>query len=202
LPSRTEAQAAPVLQDEALHTALAHAQASTRRAAVRELHAHPDGAALLRAQLLREDDASVREAIVSALIALAARPDDGALETLIACLRSDDAELRNRAIEALGQLPEPVARVVPALLRDADADVRIFAVNVLALLPHADVELWLIELIERESHVNVCGAAVDVLSELGTQACCAPLQRLRARFADEPFMQFAIDLALRRATSL
>jgi hypothetical protein len=56
----------------------------------------------------------------------------------------------------------------------------------------------LIDVIDADAHVNVCATAVDLLSEVGTAWALEPLARLKARFAEEPYIQFAADLALRR----
>jgi tRNA A37 threonylcarbamoyladenosine synthetase subunit TsaC/SUA5/YrdC len=56
----------------------------------------------------------------------------------------------------------------------------------------------LIEVIERDAHVNVCATAVDLLCEVGTEAAIDPLLQLKARFIREPYIQFAADLALKR----
>ena len=106
--------------------------------------------------------------------------------------------MRNEAIEAMKQLPDEVAPIIHGLLADSDPDVRIFAVNILESLRHPDVESWLIEVIETELNVNVCGTALDLLSEVGTDAALEPLARFKARFSDEPYIQFAADLALSR----
>ncbi|WP_438404763.1 HEAT repeat domain-containing protein, partial [Aeromonas hydrophila] len=79
-----------------------------------------------------------------------------------------------------------------------DADVRIFAINVLESLQHPNVEQWLLDVISQDPHVNVCATALDLLAEVGTVAAVAPLQALQQRFSDEPFMHFAIDVALTR----
>ena len=47
---------------------------------------------------------------------------------ILALLRSDDASLRNGAVEALQAMPEAVRPLLPGLLADGDADVRILAV--------------------------------------------------------------------------
>jgi hypothetical protein len=52
--------------------------------------------------------------------------------------------------------------------------------------------------IATEPHVNVCATALDLLSELGTAKALVSLASLKARFADEPYIQFAANLALRR----
>jgi HEAT repeat protein len=95
-------------------------------------------------------------------------------------------------------LPEEVAPIMRELLGDADPDVRIFAVNILESLRHPEVEAWLIEVIATDPHVNVCATAVDLLGEVGSAAAREALLHLKARFSDEPYVQFATDLALRR----
>lgn len=196
--------AGPVLQDDRLRprecadlvAGLEHEGAAVRRWAARDLLECPlVAAAPLIARLRREPERSVREVILTTLTRLG---DAVAVAGLVDCLRSEDAALRNQAIEAMQQLPDEVAPIMRALLADADPDVRIFAVNILESLRHPDVEAWLIEVIDTESHVNVCGAALDVLSEAGGGAAVPALERIKARFAGEPYIQFAADLALRR----
>lgn len=174
---------------------LGDTNATTRRWAARDLVNCPNAAAALVEQLKLESDLSVREVILTTLTRLG---DATAVAGLVDCLRSEDAALRNEAIEAMKQLPDEVAPIMHGLLTDADPDVRIFTVNVLESLRHPDVESWLIDVITQDAHINVCATAVDLLSEVGTAAALAPLQQLKARFVDEPYMQFAAELALRR----
>lgn len=168
---------------------------TTRRWAARDLVNCHDVAAALVDRLKREGNLSVREVILTTLTRLG---DSTAVAGLVDCLRSEDAALRNEAIEAMKQLPDEVAPIMQGLLSDPDPDVRIFAVNILESLRHPDVESWLIEVIETDAHVNVCATALDLLSEVGTAWALEPLAGLKARFADEPYIQFAGDLALRR----
>ena len=60
------------------------------------------------------------------------------------------------------------------------------------------MEQWLIKVIERDAHVNVCATAVDLLCEVGTEAAINPLLDLKARFVTDAYIQFASDLALKR----
>lgn len=166
-----------------------------RRWAARDLADFPEASPRLLARLHHEPDHSVREVIFTALTRLG---DEPALLGLIECLRSEDAELRNDAIGALQQLPEEVAPHMERLLADPDSDLRIFAVNVLESLRHPQVEQWLIKVIEQDPHINVCAAAVDLLGEVGTAAAREPLHSLNERFAGEPYIRFAVDLALKR----
>ena len=155
----------------------------------------PGSSAALVTRLGREPDNSVREVI---LTTLTLRGDDVAVAGLVGCLGSEDAALRNEAVEAMKQLPDQVAPIIGGLLADADPDVRIFAVNILESLRHPEVESWLVSVIDRDPHVNVCATAADLLGEVGSQAAHPALLRLRQRFADEPYIQFATELALKR----
>lgn len=171
------------------------ASAMSRRWAARDLVECPAASAALVDRLQREDDESVREIILSSLTTLG---DEVAVAGLVHCLRSEDVALRNEAIEAMKQLPDEVATIMRGLLADASPDVRIFAVNILESLRHPEVEDWLITVIDGDPHLNVCATAVDLLGEVGSVAAQEPLLRLKARYADEPYIQFAADLALKR----
>jgi len=180
---------------DALVAQLEDANPMARRWAARDLTDCPGASAALVGRLSREPDPSVRDVIFTTLTALG---DDPAVAGLVECLNSEDAALRNEAIEAMKQLPEKVAPIMRGLLLNPDQDVRIFAVNILESLRHPDVEFWLIGVIESDPDLNVCGTAVDLLGEVGSEASREPLVRLKKRFADQPYIQFAVDLALTR----
>ena len=94
-----------------------------------------------------------------------------------------------------------VAPCVDRLLLDPDADVRIFAVNLLGELRHADVPRWLLQVLRHEAHVNVVAAALEVLAEVGSAADVPALRSVRERFEHDPFIQFAADIAISRIES-
>jgi HEAT repeat protein len=165
-----------------------------RRWAARDLADCKDASAALISRLTRESDISVREVILSTLTSLG---DDIAVAGLVECLRSEDAGIRNEAIEVMKLLPNEVAPIINGLLVDPDPDVRIFAVNILESLRHPDVELWLIDVIERDLNVNVCATSLDLLVEVGSIKSAAALYRLKERFSDESYIQFAVNLALK-----
>ncbi len=166
-----------------------------RRWAARDLAQYPQAAEALLQWLLREPERTVREAIFITLTQLGCQT---AVDGLIACLRSEEVNLRNDAIEAMKLMPDAVAPMMSNLLHDADPDVRIFAVNILESLRHPKVESWLIDVISHDPHVNVCATAVDLLAEVGSKSALKSLEALRFKFPDEPFMHFAIDVALKR----
>jgi HEAT repeat protein len=186
---------APAPAPEHVRGQIEHADPALRRAAARQLAGVSGAAIVLLQALAAETEREVQSALLAALA------EDGgaaAVAGLAECLRSEDAWLRNAAIELLRGLPERSAPVVQALLADHDRDVRILAVGILDGLDPARAEGWLLELIEREPDVNVCGAALEVLAQVGTSTAAAPVARLAARFAAEPFISFACALVQRR----
>jgi HEAT repeat protein len=180
---------------EGLTAQLNGSDATHRRWAARELANFPEASTVLVQRIVLETDASVREMLLASLTRL---HDSVAIAGLATCLRSENVALRNEAIEAMAQLPDAVGPIVECLLADADPDVRIFTVNILESLRHPNVESWLIAVIEHDATLNVCATAVDLLVEVGTPAARAPLQRLMARYPDEPYIQFAAELAIKR----
>ena len=174
---------------------LADADATVRRWAARDLAAHPRAAAVLCARLTDETDASVRSVIFSS----AARLGGSVVVTsLLPLLRSEDPALRNGAIEVLAGQPDAVAPYIEKLLGDADGDVRIFTVNLLGDLKHPNVPQWLAQVLVNDVNVNVVGAALEVLAEVGTPASLPALRSAAQRFADDAYIGFAVDLAIER----
>lgn len=184
-----------------LCVALDDPQALVRRWAARDLadcgdseHCVACRAALLQ-RLPKETEPAVRAIILSTLQKLA---DAVVVQQLLDGLRTAEPGLCQEMIGTLQQLPQLVAPQIPRLLGDSDSALRILAVNILESLRHAEVEPWLLQVIAHDQHVNVCAAALDLLGEVGTQAARVPLQQLKQRFAGEPYIAFAADLALRR----
>jgi HEAT repeat protein len=180
---------------ESLVQNLNNPSAVTRRWAARDLLECTDSSAALVTRLAMETEPSVREVILTTLTRLG---DSVAVAGLVQSMRSEDAALRNEAIEAMKQLPDVVAPIMRDLLNDPSSDMRIFAVNILESLKHPDVELWLREVIENDAHVNVCATAVDLLGEVGSKEALDSLRQLKLRFATEPYIQFAADIAIKR----
>ncbi|MTW21418.1 HEAT repeat domain-containing protein [Allochromatium palmeri] len=175
--------------------ALADPDPMARRWAARDLAPYPEASHALVERLSIETEPSVTEVILTSLTLIG---DEVAVAGLTECLRSEDAMLRNSAIEAMKQLPDEVAPWMGRLLEDPDPDVRIFAVDVLESLRHPKVEDWLIRVITQDAHINVCATAVDLLGEVGSERAKPALFALKQRFAEEPYIQFAADLALKR----
>jgi len=180
---------------EGLITQLSSKNPMERRWVARDLVDYKEASKYLIEQLMKEEDISVREVIISSLLRI---KDEVAIEGLIECLRSDDAHLRNSAIEALKEIPEEVDPYIEKLLQDKDPDVRIFTINILESLRHPKVIKWLIEVIEKDENVNVCATALDLLAEVGTEEAIPAIKKVKERFKNEPYIQFASDIALKR----
>ncbi|BEV15369.1 HEAT repeat domain-containing protein [Herbaspirillum sp. DW155] len=186
------------IEEAARATALASLQAADpalRRSAAQTLAGQPEAVPVIIDALERESSLAVRTALLDSL---AATPGDEAVQALAGCLRSEDAWLRNAAIDLLRGMPEQVAPVIAHMLIDPETDIRILAVGILDTLRHARVEEWLLQLIDAETDVNVCGAALEVLTTIGTPSAIGPVTTLMRRFADEPYITFAGRLLLNR----
>ena len=188
-----EAPRPPVETTDALAGELRHSDPERRWSAARRLGDRPGAAEHLAAALRAETEPRVVEAIFTSL---ARRGGDESAAHLYPLLRSDDAALRNGAIEALQTMPAALAGHIEELLHDLDSDVRIFAVELTRKMPAAPATASLCRLLDRETHPNVCAAAVDVLAEIGSPDAVPHLERCRDRFAGQPFLPFAIATAI------
>lgn len=178
-----------------LRQGLLSAEADVRWNAARALGEAAGDVPALATALAVETVPRVREAIMTALM----RVGDGtSAAALVPYLRSSDAALRGAAIEALQSMPEATAPLVAKLLDDGDTDVRILAIELVRCMPAPDATRVLCEVLDTEEHPNVCASAVDALAELGTAEALPALQSCARRFAQTPFLPFAISVAIAR----
>jgi HEAT repeat protein len=146
-------------------------------------------------RLAIESESSVRDALFSSLITIGGPHAAHAIGPFV---HSNDAGMRGGAIEALKRLGEDAVSTLDTLLVDPDPDTRLLAVEVTRAWSSALAVPRLQLVMEADEHVNVCGAAVEVATEVGTEILLAPLAALRARFAGDQFLTFAIDVACSR----
>jgi HEAT repeat protein len=187
----TETSAAPG-GAAALAAALRSGSADARWSAARSLAATPDGVAALSDALRAETDSRVREAIFTSLARIGT-PQSAAVAAPY--LRSDDAQVRTGALDSLRAMPRAARAELPALLEDPDADLRLLACEIARGLPGPDALGLLGALLERETEVNVCAAAIEVVAEIGDATILPTLARCAARFSHEPFVVFAVKVA-------
>ncbi|MBE0505176.1 MAG: HEAT repeat domain-containing protein [Marinospirillum sp.] len=188
-------EALPEQNGASLEQALSAPDVSTRRLAARDLARHPESLALMLQRLVEETDYGVRQAIFCSLQSIGNKE---VIAGLIPLLRSDEADLRNAAIEVLQSQPELTGEHLENLLHDADSDVRIFAIDILQLLAHPKAPVWLLQVLEQETHANVLGTALDRLAELGQPEMLPALMQLRPKIHNEPYLLFTLDLVIQR----
>jgi HEAT repeat protein len=116
-------------------------------------------------------------------------------------LRVEDAAVRTGALGALRIMAQSALPLLPALLTDADPDVRVLATEIALGLPGETATEVLIPVLLHDPHQNVCAAAVEVLAEAGTQAAVPALQALAARFPANDFLAFAAAAAVERLSA-
>jgi HEAT repeat protein len=154
-----------------------------------------DGTKILAEALKTETDLRVREAIFTSLVRIGSQE---CVDAVIPCLRGDDAALRTGALDALRAMIGAVRPVLPALLADPDADIRLLACDLARELPSAEATSLLCDVLSRETEANVCAAAVDVLADVGGAEALPVLQATAARFGDVTFLNFAVKIAMER----
>ena len=166
-----------------------------RWAAVRRLAASPENTARLGERLAHEQDKRVREAIFTALAHIGT---EEAVRFVLPYLRSEDAAVRTEAMGALCAMPNASLPQIPALLSDADPDIRLLTCEIVRQLPAATANELLCRLLDNEEQANVCAAAVEVLYEVGEPSALPVLAKCAERFADVAFAAFAIQIAVTR----
>jgi HEAT repeat protein len=184
--------ATPSLDGTTLAVALSTGSSDERWAAARSAADLPEGLSLLQGALSRETDPRVREAIFTGLARI--RTQQSAA-VVLPYLRSDDASLRAGALDALRAMPDATAPHIPGLLNDNDPDVRLLACELVRNQPIGDATRLLLNILATEKQANVCGAAVEVLAEVGGPDLLPLLAECAARFPEDPFLNFAIQAA-------
>jgi HEAT repeat protein len=174
---------------------LSSISSETRWAAARRLAKDPSGTGALGKALAVESDPRVREALFTALAHIQT-PE--AVSCIVPHIRSQDAAIRAGALDALSSMPKAVENQLPALLADPDPDVRLLVCDIVRRLPGPAATRYLCELLAGETKANVCGAAVDALSEVGDETALPALADCAARFSAEPFLVFSIKVASNR----
>ncbi len=154
-----------------------------------------DAVEALANALRTEADPRVRQAIFTSLVRLGS---PACVEAVIPCLRVDDPQLRGAALDALRAMIGVALPMLPALLADPDADVRLLTCDLARELPASDATRLLCDVLARETEPNVCAAAVDVLAEIGEAEALPFLEACANRFGGVTFLGFAVRIAMQR----
>jgi HEAT repeat protein len=192
----TAAKSAPDVPSDVL-TGLKSASIDERWSAARAAGA-PDIPALAEA-LSHESDARVREAIFTAFARIGTR--ESAL-AVMQYLRADDASIRTGALDSLRSMPRAAEASMLMLLSDDDPDVRLLSCELARAMNNSEAARLLCEVLERDTEANVCAAAVDVLAEIADENALPALSRCATRFPNDPFLAFAVKIAVGRLRSV
>jgi HEAT repeat protein len=149
--------------------------------------------------LSHEGDARVREAIFTAFARIGTR--ESALAAM-QFLRADDASIRTGALDSLRSMPRAAEASMPMLLSDDDPDVRLLSCELARATNNSEAARLLCEVLERDTEANVCAAAVDVLAEIADENALPALSRCATRFPNDPFLAFAVKIAVGRLRSV
>jgi HEAT repeat protein len=166
-----------------------------RWSAARYLARDPSHTRALGEALAVETDPRVREALFTGLVRIQT-PE--AIGLVLPYIRSQDAAIRASALDALNTVPQALQGVLPVLLVDPDPDVRLLVCDIVRRLPGPIATAFLCDLLRRETLPNVCGAAIEALSEVGDESALETLADCAARFSAEPFLVFSIKAVATR----
>lgn len=124
-------------------------------------------------------------------------PKNVPIDSILELLKSENALLRNLIISVLQDYGEEIKYYIVKYLISDDKDLRIFAINVLGDVNFAESRDMIIELLQNELDLNVAMTAVDYLAEIGQDDDIELLLSLKNRFKSEPYVEFAIDSAIK-----
>jgi HEAT repeat protein len=176
-------------------SALKSVSTDARWSAARRLAEAPSSTTALGEALAVETDPRVREALFTGLAHI---QTPQAVAFILPFIRSQDVAIRAGALDALNTMPEALEGELPALLADPDPDVRLLVCDIVRRLPGPIATRFLCDLLARETLANVCGAAVEALSEVGDETALDALADCAARFSTEPFLVFSIKAVSNR----
>lgn len=123
---------------------------------------------------------------------------DSDFKTLVAILKTDNAYLRNMVIKYLQSFGKEIKPFLESMLEDSDKDVRIFAINIIGDVRFEDSISLLRYVLVKEEDINVVATALDYIGEIGAAKDKELLEAVKAKFADDPFIEFAVNSAIER----
>jgi len=123
---------------------------------------------------------------------------DKDFEMLFKMLKSDNAYLRNAVIVFLQDYGVEAKEFFEELMNSEDADIRIFAINILGDVRFEDSIDMLRYFILKETEINPLMTAIDYLGEIGDESDIVILESLKEQFKDNDYVKFGIDLAIDR----
>jgi len=142
------------------------------------------------AELLQSPNLGVQEAADAAMRRIGG---SGAVRSVIPLLRTEEAPARNLAMDILREIGNQDFPALVELLHDDDADVRIFASDILGSTDNTMAVNPLCEALLKDPEVNVRYQAAVSLGDLGRSEAAKCLNKA---LQDEEWVQFAVIEAL------
>lgn len=174
-----------------------------RRKFLKTLNQSPESLEFLTELVQKETSPLLQQATFDSLMTQAQFGNESAvIPAVVELLRTGDAMQRSAAVRFLSAFPEPTGELVPDLLQDESADIRLYALDVIQHLVHPDVPSWLKLVMENESHPNVITSAIDRALEAGCTELQGSLEQVAERFSSTPLITFAVELAKSRLSGI
>ena len=164
--------------------------------ALEEMIKFKDGGHFLVDKLIEHDTHKDTASRIAAILSNM-NPDEAPIEQVMELLKLRNAYVRNLGICILQDYGKAIKYYIVKFLIGDDYDLRIFAINVLGDVNFAESREMLIELLEDEENINVAMTAVDYMAEIGEPQDVELLQKVKERFKEENYAQFAIDAAIK-----
>lgn len=144
------------------------------------------------------DNPYVHKDMASKIASILAKMDGtrAPIESVMGLLKVRNAYIRNLGITTLQSYGDSIKYYIVKFLIGDDRDLRIFAINVLGDVNFAQSRDMLIELLQKETDINVAMTAVDYMAEIGEIQDIPLLETVKGRFHDA-YVDFAIDNAIR-----
>lgn len=163
--------------------------------ALEEMVKFKDGGHFLVDKLIEHDTSKETASRIAAILSNL-DPKIAPIENIMELLKLQNAYVRNLGIAILQDYGQEIKYYIVKFLIGDDYDLRIFAINVLGDVNFSESREMLIELLENEQNINVAMTAVDYMSEIGEPEDVELLLRVKDRFKNESYAQFAIDAAI------
>lgn len=155
---------------------------------------HGGGKYLVSYMKNHDADKAICTKIASVLSSM--EPEEAPIEEIMELLKLSNAYMRNLGISMLQNFGDAIKFYIVKFLIGEDRDLKIFAINVLGDVNFEESREMLIELLEKESDINVAMTAVDYMGEIGEMTDIPLLESLKERFRGDFYVEFAVDGAI------
>ena len=166
-----------------------------RSYALEEMANFKDGASFLVDKLIEHSTHKETATRIAAILSNI-NPEKAPVEEVMELLKLPNAYVRNLGISILQDYGKAIKYYIVKFLIGDDYDLRIFAINVLGDVNFPESRQMLVELLENEENINVAMTAVDYMAEIGQPEDVELLNKVKERFKDETYAQFAVDAAI------